>query len=361
MENRLTSVTRDSDSALVGQYYYDAFGRRIIHITDPAGTPSTNVYFYDSERKIEEQDAGAVTQATYTYGSNFLDNVLTMDRGGASYYYHANATGSPEALTDTNGNVVERYAYDAYGQVTVLDPSYTPLPLNPWGTPHSTVENPYLFTGRELDEESGLYYYRTRGYDSVKGRFLQRDSVGNANGLNLYEYADDNPTDNVDPSGKGSEEAIKYMEKEWGCDVVYAYQGLLICYKWAAINYNRMQNQTKEYNKEWRAADFLKWYKGLCASDKSIVDHYLKWFQKLPGPEQGLKAKPYVIPKTDRYQIKSITFIRPWWAPEGIKQTEVIVDTQTGLQMAFDGQGGGTKYYPKYRLPGMFTSGGPEN
>jgi RHS repeat-associated protein len=361
MENRLTAVTRDSDAALVGRYFYDALGRRIIQIADPAGAPSTNVFFYDSERIIEEQNAAAVTQATYTYGSNYLDDVLTMDRGGDSYYYHANSLASPEALSDPTGSVVERYSYDAYGEVTVLDPSYNPLPLNAWGTPHSPVGNPYLFTGRELDEEAGLYYYRTRGYDANKGRFLQRDSVGYVDGLNLYQYADDNPTDKMDPDGKDSDAAIKFMEKEWGCDVVYAYQGLAIVYKWAVNNYNRMQNETKRLNKEWRAADFVKWYKTLCATDKSIVDHYLKYFQRLPGPAEGLKAKPYVIPATDRYQMKSITFIRPWWAPQGISQTEVIVDTQTGLQMPFDGRGGGVKYYPKYRLPGMFTSGGPEN
>jgi len=361
MENRLTSVIRKSDSAQVGRYFYDALDRRIIQIADPAGTPSTNVFFYDADRNIEEQDASAATQATYTYGSNYLDDVLTMDRGGDSYYYHANSLGSPEALTDPTGNVVERYSYDAYGEVTVLDASYNPLPLNAWGTPHSPVGNPYLFTSRELDEEAGLYHYRTRGYDANKGRFLQRDSAGYVDGLNLYQYAGDNPTDRIDPYGKGSDEAIKYMEKEWGCDVVYAYQGLAIVYQWAVRNYNRMQNETKRLNKEWRAADFVKWYKTLCPTDKSIVDHYLKWFQRLPGPAEGLKAKPYVIPATDRYQMKSITFIRPWWAPKGISQTEVIVDTQTGLQMPFDGQGGGVKYYPKYRLPGMFTSGGPEN
>jgi len=361
MENRLTSVTRDSDSAQVGRYFYDGLGRRIIQIADPAGTPSTNVFFYDSDRSVEEQNAGAVTQATYTYGGDYVDDLLTMDRGGSSYYYHANSLGSPGALSDSTGSVVERYSYDAYGAVTVLDPFYNPQPLNLWGTPHSSVGNPYLFTGRELDEEAGLYYYRTRGYDAAKGRFLERDSVGYADGLNLYEYAGDNPANRRDPFGKGSQEAIKFMEKEWGCDVVYAYQGLAIVYKWAVNNYNRMQNETKRLNKEWRAEDFVKWYKTLCVNDKAIVDHYLKWFQKLPGLAEGLKAKPYVIPATDRYQMKSITFIRPWWAPKGISQTEVIVDTQTGLEMPFDGRGGGVKYYPKYRLPGFFTSGGPEN
>ncbi|MBU2540805.1 MAG: hypothetical protein KJ593_02785 [Candidatus Omnitrophica bacterium] len=38
--------------------------------------------------------------------------------------------------------------------------------------------NPYTYTGRELDPESGLYYYRARYYDASIGRFLQEDSIG---------------------------------------------------------------------------------------------------------------------------------------------------------------------------------------
>lgn len=203
-ENRLTEVQRISDSAIVGRYFYDALGRRVVKITDPAGTPATNVFFYDNARLIESQDAGGTTQATYTYG-NYIDEVLTMDRGGQTYYYHQNALWTPQALTDSSGAAVERYTYDAYGQVIVLDAAYTPLALNAWGTPHSAVGNPWLFTGRELDEESGLYFYRARYYDANKGRFLQRDPLEYVDGMNLYEYVSDRPTYDVDPRGLARE------------------------------------------------------------------------------------------------------------------------------------------------------------
>ena len=81
VENRVTAVTRDSDSAVVGQYFYDARGCRVISIINPAGTPATNVYFYDNSRILEEQNSGGITQATYTYGS-YVDEVVTMKRGG---------------------------------------------------------------------------------------------------------------------------------------------------------------------------------------------------------------------------------------------------------------------------------------
>jgi RHS repeat-associated protein len=200
--NRLTQVQRRSDSAIVGQYYYDALGRRVTSVANPAGVSSTNLYFYDRARLVEDQNPGGLTIATYTCG-NYVDEALTMDRAGQSYYYHQNALWSPHALTDASGNVVERYTYDAYGGIIVLDASYNSLSLNAWGTPHSAVGNPFLFTGRELDEESGLCFYRARYYDPTKGRFLQRDAKEYVDGMNLYEYAKDNPVRFVDPSGNG--------------------------------------------------------------------------------------------------------------------------------------------------------------
>ena len=202
-ENRLVQVQRQSDSAIVGQYYYDIFGRRIAEVVDPAGTVSTNYYFYDGARVIEEQGPGGATTSKYTYG-NYVDEVLTMDRAGQTYYYHQNALLSPHALSDSAGAVAERYVYDAYGYVTVLDAANTPLPLNSWGTPHSAVINRFLFTGRELDEEDGLSYYRSRSYDPAKGRFLQRDSVTDTQSEfnNLYEYVRSNPVNWVDPYGQ---------------------------------------------------------------------------------------------------------------------------------------------------------------
>jgi RHS repeat-associated protein len=200
VENRVTAVTRDSDSAVVGQYFYDARGCRVISIINPAGTPATNVYFLDNSRILEEQNSGGITQATYTYGS-YVDEVVTMKRGGHLYYYHPNELFSVEALTDSSGTAVERYYYDAYGEPVVMDGSYNPLPLNAWGTPHSAVGNSYLFTGRQLDEESGIYYYRARYYDPAEGRFIQRDPLDYVDGPNLYEYVRSEPTRLTDPTG----------------------------------------------------------------------------------------------------------------------------------------------------------------
>jgi RHS repeat-associated protein len=200
-ENRLTGVTRIAGSTVIAQYEYDALSRRVRKIADPAGTASTTLYFYDSRRIVEEQNSLGVTSATYAYG-NYVDEVLTMDLGGNTYYYHQNALGSVEAVTDSTAAPVERYSYDAYGFVTVTDGAGSPVPQNAWGTPHSAIGNPWMFTAQRLDEETGIYFYRARYYDSVKGRFLERDPVEYGDGMNLYEYADDNPVGWTDPSGE---------------------------------------------------------------------------------------------------------------------------------------------------------------
>ncbi|WP_040015960.1 RHS repeat domain-containing protein [Desulfobacter postgatei] len=199
-ENRLQRVTRRSDSQIVGIYQYDALGRRVDKQASPTGTVTETLYFYDDARVIEEQSTLAATQAEYIYG-NYIDEVLVMSRGGQLYYYHQNALWSVAAITDSLANVVERYTYDAYGCVTITDGANNPVPPNAWNIPHSAIDNPYMFTGRELDEEIGLYYYRARYYDCEKGRFLQRDVLGYVDGMNLYEYTRSNSKNLVDPFG----------------------------------------------------------------------------------------------------------------------------------------------------------------
>jgi RHS repeat-associated protein len=204
-ENRLTRVTRNSDSAVAGQYQYDALSRRVKKIASPSGAPTETRFFYDDARIIEEQSAGGATQATYTYG-NYIDEVLTMDRGGQTYYYHQNSLWSVEAITNATGTVVERYSYDAYGGPSVFTGSGVPIPPNTWGTPHSAIGNPWLYTGRQLDEETGLYFYRARYLDPSEGRFISRDPIGiwgdeNGHG-NGYAYVGDRPTSATDPTGE---------------------------------------------------------------------------------------------------------------------------------------------------------------
>jgi len=102
-------------------------------------------------------------------------------------FYHQDGLGSVTDLTDSAGAMAKSYAYDAYGNV-----------LESLGT----VEQPYAYTGREFDSESGLYYYRARYYDPTTGRFLKRDPIGFVSGdSNPYKYTRNNPINRTDALG----------------------------------------------------------------------------------------------------------------------------------------------------------------
>jgi hypothetical protein len=72
------------------------------------------------------------------------------------YYYHTDALGSVVALSNSSGLLAESYEYSPYGKACVYDAagSYT--------GESSAYGNPYMFTARRYDPETGLYYYRAR-------------------------------------------------------------------------------------------------------------------------------------------------------------------------------------------------------
>jgi len=63
------------------------------------------------------------------------------------------------------------------------------------------VATDFRYTARELDSETGLYYYRARYYDSSTGRFLSEDPIRFKAGTNFYPYVSSSPTNFRDPSG----------------------------------------------------------------------------------------------------------------------------------------------------------------
>jgi RHS repeat-associated protein len=94
------------------------------------------------------------------------------------------------------GQVVERYAYNPYGQVTILSANYTVLSASQYGAV-------YLWQGGRLDAVTGLYQFGARDYSPTQGRWLEVDPAGQAgSGTNLYESLSDNPVNGTDPSGE---------------------------------------------------------------------------------------------------------------------------------------------------------------
>jgi len=117
-----------------------------------------------------------------------------------SYYFIKDHLGTVHAVTDSSGDIVEEYKYDAWGRVLgVYDTDGIPLA-------ESAIGNPYLFQGRwyswalhKAMGGSGLYFFRTRGYDPVVGRWLSKDPIGVLGGLNQYIFCGNSPVNSVDP------------------------------------------------------------------------------------------------------------------------------------------------------------------
>jgi RHS repeat-associated protein len=147
-------------------------------------------------------------------GDGYVDELLCYDAGATRYYFHGNRLSSVYAITNSSGAVVERYFYTPYGLPTTYDASYN----NPLS--YSRVGNPFLFTGREWDAETGLYHFRARTFDPAEGRFKQRDPLGYVDGYNLFEYVSSAPTMLVDPHGTSS--LFACAKVPWACAGIMA-------------------------------------------------------------------------------------------------------------------------------------------
>ncbi|WP_143544013.1 RHS repeat-associated core domain-containing protein, partial [Rhodopirellula sp. MGV] len=138
----------------------------------------------------------AASSPTYDYVyASYIDEPVMRSGSGGNRYYHRNQQYSITALTDSSGTIKERYAYDAYGNLSVFDGSGTARTATAEG-------NRYTYTGREWDDELSLYHYRARMYDPMCGRFCSRDPIGfRGSAHNLYQFIDSDPLASTDPSG----------------------------------------------------------------------------------------------------------------------------------------------------------------
>ncbi len=184
-DNRLIEVNGNVS------YQYDALGRRYKKTV----SGNTYTYYYYQSQVIEEVD-GNNSIKEFIYAGT-VDYLICMINNGQQYFFHYNSLGSIVGLSNSSGNVVERYAYSPYGEVSFFDGGYGLLS-------ESQIGNDYLYTGRRFDSESGLYYFRNRYYNPRLGRFHQFDPISFEDGMNLYQYVHSNPINNVDPLGLSS-------------------------------------------------------------------------------------------------------------------------------------------------------------
>ncbi|RQH01655.1 RHS repeat-associated core domain-containing protein [Paraburkholderia dinghuensis] len=201
------------------RYFYDAFGRRIGKDVDGVRT----TYGWDGDTLAYESVEEGSTHYVYEAGSfvplaQFVsapvrgidtpgwkptdryapeDDPLLKPVRPASpahvFYYHCDQLGTPQLLTDELGEVVWEARYRAWGEAREVIARVSKATLG-------AARNPIRFQGQQRDEETGLAYNRYRYYDPQSGRFVSKDPIGLAGGINAYAYAP-NPISWIDPLG----------------------------------------------------------------------------------------------------------------------------------------------------------------
>ena len=164
-------------------FTYDGLGRRL--------SKGNITYTYDSNNRIIKQGNGI----EFIYDNSGVAGIVYNN---ATYVYRKDGQGNIAALIDSSGNVVVEYKYDAWGDHVIV--------LSDSSNENLAKANPIRYRGYYYDEETGLYYLKSRYYDPETGRFITIDDISyidpeTINGLNLYAYCGNNPVMNVDPNG----------------------------------------------------------------------------------------------------------------------------------------------------------------
>ena len=182
-EKRLVSATVGNGQAV--QYSYNDYGIRVSSIVDGVATR----YLLDEggvANVWEEYSPNGSVQAAYVYGNDLIEQT----KADFTSFYLVDGLGSTRLLTDSQGQVLNSYSYEAFGQTV---------------SQSGSTSNQYQFAGEQLDTAIGDYYLRQRFYDSSSGRFGRMDTYEGKKQipmtLNKYTYANSSPTYWVDPSG----------------------------------------------------------------------------------------------------------------------------------------------------------------
>jgi len=174
------------NGATVARYWYDETGLRV----KKESGDGTIYYIFNQEGQVlyEEENQGYV-EYIYLLGRHFArvdGDRSTQER--TTYFYHTDHLGSTVLVTDATGATVWSTEYTPFGNLTFAE---------------GKLKKAVKFTGKDLDEDTGLYYFNARWYDQSIGRFISEDPI--KDGLNWYTYAANNPLRFVDPTGLTTE------------------------------------------------------------------------------------------------------------------------------------------------------------
>lgn len=196
-ENRLTSLQAIASVPVEAkrrlEFAYDYMGRRIQKKVYGWNVPtstyqlqSTTKFVYDGWNLVAELDGSNILIRSYVRGGGEL---LLVNGGGNAYQVGYDGNQSVGVLIKaSDGSVSAAYDYDPFGQTVKAVGQYA-------------SQNPFRFSGKYADIESGLIYYGYRYYDPSTGRWVSRDPAEELGGTNLYAFVSNDAANHFDALG----------------------------------------------------------------------------------------------------------------------------------------------------------------
>lgn len=193
-KNQLTKIT-DTSSGWYYEFKYDFLGRRV-EKKSVESTTTTTRFVYHGWNLIGELNTSGTLQKSYYWGLDKKSSIsqtsgveaLLMIRdhvGNKNYYPIYDTRGNISGLKDDSGNVVAAYDYDPFGRLVHI--SGTAANVNPFG-----------FQTKYTDRETNLVYFGHRYYDPITNRWINRDPIQEAGGMNLYAMVGNDPVNSAD-------------------------------------------------------------------------------------------------------------------------------------------------------------------
>jgi RHS repeat-associated protein len=169
-------------------YSYDA-DRFLLRKRTEGGQVGEARYVLWGNLALQERDAGNAVTREYLWAPGYpggIGGLLDLKQGGHAYSYLYDGKGNVTALIDSLQAVAVRYGYDPFGVPTTVS---------------GTLTQPYRFSTKPYDDNTGLSYYGYRFYKPDIGRWISRDPLMEQGGLNLYGFVGNDPVNRIDPLG----------------------------------------------------------------------------------------------------------------------------------------------------------------
>ncbi|WP_437895320.1 RHS repeat-associated core domain-containing protein [Sorangium sp. So ce124] len=205
-ENRVTRVSQNGQ--VLSRMLYDGDGERRVHLHHVSGEEETAYH----DQHLTLRDGRFVTKHIYA-GQTRIASKMDPDwfRDPPTLYYHPDHLGSTSFASNNEQTLTQRDEYFPSGELWI-DASDSRYELR----------RAYVFTGKELDQATGLYYFGARYYDPRSSVWLSPDpildeymeggtsgGVFNPGNLGLYSYTLNNPVNLVDPDGRQTQGASR--------------------------------------------------------------------------------------------------------------------------------------------------------